>query len=95
MKPKRMIKFKATDVEKMIKGLSLLVVSIDRIGSADFDDPKQGDVEMLEYFRTVKAFKMLARMRGVLTEAYDSQSTRADVYRCEESGERLRYWKQK
>ena len=93
MKSKITIKLAATDVEQMIKDLSLLVVSMDHIGSTDFTDPKQGGVEMRKYFQGVKAFKILAGIRGMLSEAYDSQSTKADVARLEEEAERLPYWK--
>jgi hypothetical protein len=91
MKSKK-IKLSQTAVEKMIKDLSLLVVSSDRIGSTDFDDPKQGDVEMQKYFRKINVFKILAGIRGTLSEAYNSQSTKADVLRLEEEAERLPYW---
>jgi len=79
----------------MIKNLSLLVVSIDRIGSTDFDDPKQGAVEMRKYFQKVNAFRILAGARRILSEAYDSQSKRADVYGLEQAGEKLPYWELK
>ena len=78
MKSRKFIKLPAADVGKMIKDLSLLIVSMDRIGSTYNDDPKQHAVEMDKDFSNVKAFKLLARTRGILSEAYDAQSTKAD-----------------
>jgi hypothetical protein len=94
-KSKKIIKLAASDVRKMIKELSLLVVSMDRIGSTDFDDQQQGDTEMRKYFQGVKAFRMLARMRAILSMAYDSQSTKAEVLNLEESCEKGPYWTRK
>ena len=93
MKPRKIIKLPAKSVEKLINDLSLLIVSMDHIGSTYYDDPKQQALEMDKYFSKVKAFKILAGARSILSIAYDSQSTKADVLRLEESAEKLPYWK--
>ncbi|HEX3627407.1 MAG TPA: hypothetical protein VH280_18530 [Verrucomicrobiae bacterium] len=77
------IKLPAKNVEKIINDLSLLIVSMDQIGSTYYDDPKQQALEMDKYFSQVNAFKKLAQARGILTKAYNSQSTKADVLRSE------------
>jgi len=92
MKSRRVIELSASDVEELIRDLSLLIVSMDRIGSTYCDDPKRRAVEMHKYFSKIKAFKLLARSRAVLSVAYDSQSAKADVLRLEESAEKMPYW---
>jgi len=93
MKSKRTIKLPASDVESMIKDLSLLVVSMDCMGSTYCNRPRQLALEENKYFRKIKAFKRLAKIRGVLCEAYQSQSTRAADLHLDEEAEKLPYWK--
>lgn len=94
MKFKKTISLPALEVKEMIKDLSVIVVSLDRIGSAYYDNPRKRAVE-LSGFLDVDKFKRLARIRGILSEAYDSQSTKADVMRLEEEAENLPYWQSK
>jgi hypothetical protein len=93
MKPKKIIKLPARSVEKLINDLSLLIVSMDHIGSTYYDDPKRRAFEKDKYFSQVGAFKRLAQARAILTKAYNSQSAKADVLRSEERAESLPYWK--
>ena len=95
MKSRRTIELAATDVEKIINDLSLLVVSMDRIGSSYPDKPRKHALEMDKFLLEVKAFKVLAKARGILTEAYDAQSSEAEVARAEEEAESLPYWQYK
>jgi hypothetical protein len=92
MKPRKIIKLPARSVEMLINDLSLLIVSMDHIGSAYYDDPKLQALEMDKYFSQVCAFKRLAQARAILTKAYNSQSSKADVLRSEQSAESLPYW---
>lgn len=91
-KAARTITLSATDVEKIINDLSLLVVSMDRIGSTYYDRPRRLAVEFERFMQSAKAFKLLARARGILTEAYNSQSPEAEIDRSEEEAENLPYW---
>ena len=91
MKSERTIKLSATDVETIIKDLSLLVVSLDRMGSTYYKNRNQRAIA-LDEFMDANLFKLLARDRGILDEAYDSQSSKADIARLEEEAETLPYW---
>jgi len=93
MKSKRYIKLPASDVRKLIKDLSLFVVSMDRIGSTFYDDEKQREIEEYRYFSRIRAFKILAKARRILSEAYDSQSPKVDVRQLDDEAENLPYWK--
>lgn len=93
MKPFRTVELSVSDVEQAIRDLSLLVVSLDRIGSAYHDDPVQRVAAAGKYFEEIKAFKILAGIRGRLDEAYGNQRPKDDVTRLEESAENLPYWK--
>ena len=95
MKPDRTIALSAVDVEKIIHDLSLLIVSMDRIGSTFHNKPKRQATELDQYFLEVNAFKRLAKARAILDEAYSNQSSEADVLRSEEEGEALPYWQNK
>jgi hypothetical protein len=95
MKSERTIVLVATDVEKIINDLSLLVVSMDRIGSSYHDKPRKHALEVDKFLLEVKAFELLAKARGILTEAYNAQSSEAEVARSEEEAESLPYWKYK
>ncbi len=95
MKSRRTIALAATDVEKIINDLSLIVVSMDRIGSSYHDEPRKHALEIDKFLLDVKAFKLLAKARGILTEAYNAQSSRAEVARSEEEAESLPYWQYK
>lgn len=92
MKSHKIIKLQARSVEKVINDLSLLIVSMDRIGSTYYNDPKQRALEKDKYFSQVNAFKKLAHARAILTKAYNSQSAKADVLRSEQGAESLPYW---
>lgn len=92
---KKFIKIPVSDVEKLIKDLGVLVVSLDHLGSTYHDDPKQLAIETAKFLREFKAFRILAGARRILDEAYDSQSSKSDVSRLEEEAENLRYWKPK
>jgi hypothetical protein len=95
MKSKRTIKLSASGVESMIKDLSLIVVSMDHMGSTYYNRPRQLELEKIKYFRKIKAWNLLSQMRGVLSEAYDSQSTKAEELSLEDEAEKLPYWKWK
>lgn len=92
-KNRRTISLAASDVEKMIKDLNLLVVSMDRIGSTDFSNASQGDTEMGRYFQEIKAFRILAGARRILSEAYDSQSSKKEVAKLDNAAETFPFWK--
>lgn len=92
MKSRKTIALPATKVAEMIKDLSIVVVSLDQIGSTFYDDPKQRAVELEKFFCPM-IFKRLARTRGTLSEAFNSQSTKSDVSRLEDEAESLPYWK--
>ena len=93
MKSEKTIKLSATGVENIIKDLSLIIVSMDHIGSKYHDNPKQYAAETNKFLIDVKAFKTLAKIRGILSEAHESQSTKEDVSRLEEEAEQLPYWR--
>jgi len=92
MKSKRTITLAASDVNSMINDLSLIVVSMDHMGSTYYDSPRKLAQESEKFLQKIKAFKILARMRGVLEEAYESQSPKAEVLQMEEEAEKLPYW---
>ena len=94
MKAKKTIILAAKDVAKIIKDLSLLIVSADHLGTAYYNQPDQLAAETEKYFQKMNAFKLLAEIRGVLSEAYESQSSKADVERLENEAEKLPYWKE-
>jgi hypothetical protein len=50
MKSRKKIALSATDVETIINDLSVLVVSMDRIGSIYHDRPKKRTAEMYKFF---------------------------------------------
>jgi len=85
----------ARDVEKIINDLSLVVVSMDRIGTTYHDKPRLLASEMEKFMCDAKAFKLLAQARGILTEAYNNQSSEEDITRSEQKGETLPYWEPK
>jgi hypothetical protein len=93
MKSKKYIKVDASAVRKMIMDLSLLAVSMDRLGSTYYNRPQKRIVEQEKYFYKIKAFKLLARTRGILSAAYNNQSNKADIMSLEEKAEDLPYWK--
>jgi hypothetical protein len=94
MKPKKMIELPMDTVASMIKDLSVIVVSLDRIGSAFGNDQKKRAIE-LDGFIGVEVFKKLAETRGILSDAYYSQSTKSDVSRLEAESDSLPYWEAK
>lgn len=89
------IEIRRRDVETMIHDLSLVVVSLDRLGSTYYNRPRKLDAETIRFLNSVKLFRRLARIRGVLSEAYNVQTSKAAVRRLEEKGEKLAYWKEK
>jgi hypothetical protein len=93
-KRKKTISLPATKVAEMIKDLSVVVVSLDRIGSSFYDDPKQREVELAKFFDS-KVFKRLSGTRGTLSEAFNSQSAKSDITRLEDEAESLPYWQHK
>lgn len=92
MKTPRTVKLSAENVEIIIKELSLIVVSLDRIGSNYHDDPERHARETGKFLSKINAFKRLARARAILAKAYSSQSTEREVADLEESAEELVYW---
>lgn len=91
-KVKRTIAISATDVEKIIYDLSLLVVSMDRLGSTYYDKPRLLTQENEKFMQKAKAFRLLAQARRILSEAYYSQSSEVEIARLEEKAEVLPYW---
>ncbi|HEX3798871.1 MAG TPA: hypothetical protein VH413_09230 [Verrucomicrobiae bacterium] len=89
----RTITLSATSVEKIINDLSLLVVSMDRIGSTYYNKPRKQALELDNFLAEINAFKRLAQARGVLSEAYENQSSKLLVTRSEEKAEALPYWR--
>ena len=94
MKLKKTITLPASEVAEIIKALSIVVVSLDRIGSTFYDDPSQRAVAKGEFFDS-KVFKRLARARGTLSKAFHSKSARADIAKLEDEAESLPYWQHK
>jgi hypothetical protein len=88
----RIIKLSAIDVENIINDLSLLIVSLDRMGSEYHDKPRLLALETDKFMRKVNAFKLLAQARGVLTEAFNKQTSAGEVARSENDTEALPYW---
>jgi hypothetical protein len=95
MKTNARVHVRAADVRKIIKDLSLLVVSFDHLGSAYYDRPEQRALQTDKFLMDVKAFKILARIRAVLSKAYNSQSTKEAITELEEEAEKLPYWEEK
>jgi hypothetical protein len=93
MATKKQIQLSADHVRTFLRDLEVLVVSLDRLGSAFHDKPERLAIETDKFFSAVHAFKRLARMRRVLSEAYDSQSSMAEIARLEKNLERIRLWK--
>ena len=94
MKSKKFIKISASEIESIIKSLSLIVVSIDHMGSAYYNKPKQLANEEQKFFEKINLTITLAQIRGLLSEAYNSQSIEADITKLEKEAEELSYWKQ-
>ena|ERR1700733_5973910 len=92
-KSEKQIKLDASDVRSMIKDLSLIVVSLDRIGSTYYNKPKKRMVEKEKYFNKIFIFKLVSRARGILSTAYGEQSLKRDDLGLEEECELLPYWK--
>jgi hypothetical protein len=92
MNSRKVVQMSSSEVEKVIKDLSLIVVSMDQIGS-HYDDSERQAMEMYQYFSKIKAFELLARARALLSKAYQSQSTKAEMFRLEESADEMPYWK--
>src|SRR5882672_7600858 len=80
-KTRRHIPIPAKDVRRLLRDINLLVVSFDRLGSAFHDDPQRLAIETDKFLSEVNAFKMLARMRRVLTDAYESGLTKKEILR--------------
>jgi hypothetical protein len=78
----------------MIKELSLIVVSLDRLGSTYYNRPRKRDAQTTRFLKSIRLFKVLAQMRG-LSEAYNSQTAEAAIRRLEQKAEELGYWKEK
>ena len=95
MKPKQAnyIRLKASDVRRCLRDLEILVVSYDRLGSAFHDDPDKLAIESDRFFSRIDGFKKLALIRTVLSKAYNSQSTKAEVKRLDEFLEAVEIWK--
>jgi hypothetical protein len=89
------IKLRRQDVYKLIRDLNVLVVSLDRIGSAFFDDPTQQACATDKFLRDVLAFKLLAKARRMLCEAYESQLGGTEMERLEERLDKVKVWGEK
>lgn len=91
----RKIQLRRSDVSRLISDLNLLVVSLDRLGSAFYDDPNRHAMEMDKFLRQVFAFRILAKARGLLCKSYESQLGRAEMQRLEERLEKVKVWGEK
>jgi hypothetical protein len=94
MKPKQAnyIRLKASDVRRCLRDLEILVVSYDRLGSAFHDDPDKLAIEADAFLSEVDGVRTLARMRGILSEAYESQRGRTEMMRLERRLEKMKVW---
>ena len=95
MKKRSYIKLSDADVRRFLKGLEILVVSFDRLGSTFRDDPVRLAIETDRFLSEANAFKILSTMRKTLWEACDSQKTKAQVNQLEKSLEKVNIWRQK
>ena len=92
MKQKKKIQLAENDVVAVLRDLEVLVVSFDRIGSEFSDDPQRHAIETDKFLFETFAFKKLARMRRILSDAYDAQRSKAAVRRLEERLEKTKVW---
>lgn len=92
MKSETKIKLRPRDVEALLLDLEQLVVSFDRLGSEFHEDPERLAIETDKFLSDINAFKKLARMRQVLIEAYDAQSTTNDISNLEKRLGKARIW---
>lgn len=95
MKRTKNIQLSVHDVRILIRDLNVLVVSFDRLGSTFHDNPERHAVEMDKFLSDIFAFRMLAKARGVLCEAYESQLGRAEMLRLEDRLEKMKVWGEK
>jgi len=93
MKDTRTIEVTAKDVETIIKDLSLVVVSMDRIGAAYHDNLDKRTVEAYRFMSNSEAFKRLAQARAILSEAYNLQSDEGEVEKLEDDADNMPYWR--
>ena len=77
----------------MIKSLSLIVVSMDHIGSTYYNKPRKLAAAERTFLENINLTVRLAQIRGILCTAYNSQSGETDIARLESEGEGLPYWK--
>lgn len=90
MKTKK-ITLRAADVKTIIKDLSVVVVSMDHIGSTYYNAPRECAME-LGKFLDPRVFRRLARARGILSKAFNSQCEKSEVLQLEQEAENLPYW---
>lgn len=96
MKPKRkFVRLPLNDVRRLLQDLECLVVSLDRLGSAFYDDPEKLALESESFLQKVRAFRKLARMRDALWVACDAQLTKTDIDRIEKSLENVTIWRKR
>jgi hypothetical protein len=88
----REIRFPASEVRKFIRQLNTLVVSLDRLGSSYYDDPARHAAELERFFVEAAAFRILARMRGSLADAYESGMSQPEIRRFEGQAGTWRVW---
>jgi len=89
------IQLSRRDVERLIRHLNILVVSFDRLGSTFHNDPKRHALETDKFLHQVFAFKILAKARSLLCEAYELQLGREEMERLEDRLEKVKVWGEK
>jgi hypothetical protein len=82
------------DLLRVLSYLNILVVSLDRIGSACCDVDKQECLQMLDEFLTDwQALQMLAQARKVLSKPFSDELGPDDMDELERAMQHLAYWR--
>ena len=93
---KKKVTYPRSEVLKVLRTLSEIVVSLDRIGSASVGIPQgRANAQLWEFVKKHKVARKLANARAALSEPFSQEIGSDDMDELEREMQNIPYWSSK